>query len=163
MLQGKSGKLGLKSSKTSQVPSGHHQPPQDGRAAWHKVQPLCHKYARSTESLVRRSSQSHCPCTMFHVHLVWTWGVQLLSPCPHLSALKTRNQRKCTLLIAFLSLLTLMRWCPREKPNLWEQVRAAAGWAKLRGYWLLGQLLLHRHLPPIWEASLWIVLVTGLV
>lgn len=74
---------------------------------------------------------------MFNVLLVWAWGsilspidqgVQLLPPCPHLSALKMRNQRKCTLTTGSLSLL--MQWDGGPEGNqTWEQVRAAAGWA----------------------------------
>lgn len=95
-----------------------------------------HRCASSTESLVRRSSQSHCSCTMLNVHPAWAWrsvssptdqGVQLQSPCPHPSAQKMKNKRKCTLTIGSLSLLTLMRWCCREKPNLREQLLGEPG------------------------------------
>lgn len=95
-----------------------------------------HRCASSTESFVRRSSKYHCSCTMFNIHLVCTWGsvsnptdqgVQVPSLCLHLSVLKMKTQRKCTLTIGSLSLLTQMRWCSRGKPNLCEQMRAAAG------------------------------------
>ena len=93
------------------------------------------KCASSIESLVRRSSLARLSCTMFNVPLVWDWGsvlspidqgAQLPSPCPRLSALRRRNQRKGHLIIGFSSLMTLRR-CSRRRPNLWEQVRADAG------------------------------------